>query len=78
MEECNPNRLNCDRMVRSTTTKNWKDFALTKAARESIGIDCARLWNIAPNAVKNAPTLVGAKREINFFANPLNYRYLVI
>ena len=46
MEECNPNRLNSDRMVRSTTTKKWKDFALTKAARESIGIDCARIGTL--------------------------------
>ena len=51
--------------------KMWKDFALTKAARESIGIDCARLWNIAPNAVKNATTLVGAKREIKIFCKSL-------
>ena len=63
--------MGCDRTVRATTTKKWKDFALTKAARESIGIDCAKLWNNAPISVKNAPTLVGAKREINFFCKSL-------
>ena len=71
LEECNPNRVDCTRAVRTTTTKKWKDTAITKAARESIGIDCAKLWNIAPISVITAPTLVSAKREIKMFCKSL-------
>ena len=70
MEESNPNRLS-ERIVRESTTKKWKDSANCKAARESIGIECARLWNNAPISVKNAPTLAGAKREIKIFCKSM-------
>ena len=71
MEECNPNRQEQERSIRQTTTKKWKDYALTKAARESISIDCAKLWNNAPAVIKNAPTLTSAKREIKKFCKSL-------
>ena len=71
LEECNPNRIECSRAVRTTTTKKWKDTALTKAARESIGIDCAKLWHIAPISVTTATSLVSAKREIKLFCKTL-------
>ena len=32
LEESNPNRQDGDRCVRSTTTKKWKDYALSKGA----------------------------------------------
>ena len=73
LEESNPNRQDGDRCVRSTTTKKWKDYALSKAARESISIDCAKLWNNAPDSIKNATTLVGAKREIMKFCKLLEF-----
>ena len=44
---------------------------MSKAARESISIDCAKLWNNAPLEIKNAPTLTGAKREIKKFCKLL-------
>ena len=67
LEENNPNRHETDRIVRPKTTKMWKDYAKTKAASESIGIDCAKLWNNAPLDIKNATTLYGAKIGIKKF-----------
>ena len=61
------NSIETDRIVRPKTTKKWKDYAKTKAASESIGIDCAKLWNSAPLEIKNANTLYGAKIEIKKF-----------
>ena len=51
-------------MFFKNTIKIWKDTAKTKAASESISIDCAKLWNNAPTEVKNAPTLWAAKKAI--------------
>ena len=48
MEDNQPNRQDTGRSIRPNTTKLWKDIAKTKAGRESMGIDCARLWNNAP------------------------------
>ena len=67
----NPKRLISEREVRATTTKKWKDHAKTKAARESMSIDCARLWNFAPPEVTNAVNLAAAKREIKKFSRTL-------
>ena len=53
------------------TAKKWKDFALTKAARESISIDCAKLWNNAPEVIISASTLACAKREIKKYCKLL-------
>ena len=43
--------------------KKWKDDARTKAAKESMSIDCARLWNIAPTEITNAATKPAAKQS---------------
>ena len=67
----NPKRLISEREVRATTTKKWKDHAKTKAARESMSIDCARLWNFAPPEVTNAVNLAAAKREIKKLSRTL-------
>ena len=71
MKENNPNRTLVDRDVRQNTTKKWKDSAKTKAARESMSIDCTRLWNIDPPEITNAVTKCAAKREIKKFARTL-------
>ena len=71
MEENEPNRQNVDRSMRPNTMKMWKDSAKTKAARESMSIDCAKLWNAAPLQIKNANTKATAKREIKKFAMTL-------
>ena len=64
MEQNSQNIDQSERTLRPSTTKVWKDTAKTKAASESISIDCAKLWNHAPAEVKNAPTLWAAKKAI--------------
>ena len=71
MEENQPNRQDLDRSTRPNTTKLWKDSAKTKAARESMGIDCARLWNNAPSTIKMAANKAAAKMEIKKFCRTL-------
>ena len=39
--------------------------------KESISIDCAKLWNNAPEEIKNASTIFSAKREIKKFSRLL-------
>ena len=56
MEPNNPNKEHNERSMRPNTTKLWKDSAKSNAACESIGIDSAKLWNCAPNEVKDALT----------------------
>ena len=67
MEESNPNITLNERNIRSTTTKKWKDFGVSKAARESVSIDCAKLWNHAPDSIKNTPFLSRAKKRSSYF-----------
>ena len=71
MKKNNPNRTSVDREMRINTTRKWKDSAKTKAARESMSIDCARLWNIALSVITNAVTKSAAKREIKKFVRTL-------
>ena len=73
MEENEPNRQVMDRSLRQNTIKKWKDSAKTKAARESMSIDCAKLWNNAPLEIKNATTKGMAKREIKKFSKTLQF-----
>ena len=71
MRNNHPNRVQVDREMRHHTTKKWKDCAKSKAGRESMGIDCARLWNLAPPEITNADSKFTAKREIKKFARTL-------
>ena len=61
LEPNNPQKIATERSMRQNTTKLWKDSAKSKAASERFSIDTARLWNIAPFEIKNAPTLGRAK-----------------
>ena len=61
------------RTMRPNTTVVWKDTAKTKAASESISIDSARLWNRAPDEVKNAHTLGAAKKAIKKHCKTLEF-----
>ena len=57
--------------MRHNSIKKWKDSAKTKAAKESISIDCARLWNSAPQEITSAVTKAIAKKEIRKFSRTL-------
>ena len=59
------------RNIRPSSIKVWKDDAKSKAASESVSRDTAKLWNNAPIALKNAPNLSCAKREIKKYCKSL-------
>ena len=59
--------------MRLNTVKKWKDSARTKAAKESMSIDCAKLWNNAPPEIINATSKEMAKREIKKFSKTLKF-----
>ena len=71
LEPNNPNKLATDRVIRASSIKIWKDEARTGAAKMSFSRDCARLWNMAPESIKQAPTLGFAKSEIKKFCKSL-------
>ena len=71
LEPNNPNRQDTDRVIRMSSIKLWKDDAKTVAAKLSFSRDTARLWNIAPEAIKQASTLNIAKNEIKKYCNTL-------
>ena len=64
LELNNPTREDGGRIVRTNTTKIWKNDAKSTAAKVSFSRDTAKLWNIAPSIRKNATTLSSAKKEI--------------
>ena len=73
MEDNQPNRQDTGRSTRPNTTKLWKDTAKTKAGRESMGIDCARLWNNAPLTITLAVNKTTAKMEIKKYCRTLQF-----
>ena len=73
MEDNQPNRQDTGRSIRPNTTKLWKDIAKTKAGRESMGIDCARLWNNAPLTITLAVNKTTAKMEIKKYCRTLQF-----
>ena len=71
LEPNNPNRLDTDRAIKPSSIKIWKDDAKTLAAKMSFSRDAERLWNSAPEQIKNASTLNIAKKEIKNYCNTL-------
>ena len=69
LEPNNPNRMETGRAIRASSIKFWKDDAKTLAAKMSFNRDAARLWNSAPEQIKNVSTLNGAKKEIKIYCN---------
>ena len=52
LDSNNPQRDTGDRIVRGSTTRQWKEHAKYKNSRENFNIDTARLWNLANNDIK--------------------------
>ena len=71
LDSNNPQRDTGDRIVRGSTTRQWKEHAKYKNSRENFNIDTARLWNLANNDIKNADTLKIAKTKIKNFCKTL-------
>ena len=53
-----------NRVVRETTTRLWIEDCKTKMAEESFTRNGAKVWNKAPNSIKQAPTMGVAKKKI--------------
>ena len=64
LEPYNPNKALTDRVIRTSSTKQWKDDAKSVAAKISFSRDSAKLWNPAPDAIKLATSIFTAKKEI--------------
>ena len=71
LEPNNPLRNTGDRVVRETSTKQWKENAKYKNSRESFYIDTGKLWNSAPMEIKNAENISIAKTKIKTFCRSL-------
>ena len=71
LERNNPNRINVQREIRPGSIKLWKDEAKTTAAKISFSRDTAKLWNNAPENIKQALTLTRAKKEIKKYCTSL-------
>ena len=71
MELANPERNTQGRSIRETTEKKWDDLTHSKASELSCSKDIAKLWNITPQAIKNAKTLNCAKTAIKVYCRSL-------
>ena len=67
----NMNPITHGRVVRAGTTRLWKENCRSKQASKSFTIDAARLWNKAPQEIKNALTINEAKKAIKKYCNNL-------
>ena len=67
----NPSRDTGDRMVRESTTRQWKENAKFKSSRESFCIDTGKLWNKVHLDIKNAENINIAKSKIKKFCRTL-------
>ena len=68
LEPNNPNKAVTDR---TSSIKICEYEAKTAAAKMSFSRDCAKLWNVAPDSIKQASTLGRAKSEIKKFCKLL-------
>ena len=63
LEPNNPNRTETERVIRTSSIKQWKENAKSVAAKISFSRDSAKLWNHAPEAVKQAASMFTAKKR---------------
>ena len=60
-----------DRMSRSATNGNLMELGTSNMARQTFINDSARVWNRAPQTIKNCSSLYSAKKEIKKFVKTL-------
>ena len=73
LEENNINSVSTEQSVSPSTHRKWNEDARTTAASESFSRNGAKLWNVAPDAIKSARKIAEAKRLINAFCNSLPF-----
>ena len=59
------------RDLRPKTNRVFNDTCRLQRSESSFHIDAARIWNAAPQAIRNAKTLGAAKAEIGKFCGTL-------
>ena len=64
MDRNNTTNANTDRQPRPGTSRQLKDNARTRIGEKSFHISAAKIWNKMPNEIKEAKTLIQAKRLI--------------
>ena len=52
------------RVLRPSTVRNWNQDARSRAAEESFSRNAAKLWNSAPQIIKDSKSIYSAKIEI--------------
>ena len=60
-----------DRMSRSATNGNLMEQGTSNMAKQTFINDSARVWNRAPQTIKNCTSLYSAKKEIKKFVKTL-------
>ena len=60
-----------DRMSRSATNGNLMELGTSNMAKQTFINDSARVWNRAPQTIKNCTSLYSAKKEIKKFVKTL-------
>ena len=63
LEKNHENLIPNDRIVRPYTTRLWKEDGRTNLARESFTRSAAKIWNQAPQTLKDCKTLSMAKKS---------------
>ena len=56
-----------DREVRNGTRVQFDEYARLKVSRSSFVYDAAKLWNQAPQQIKDCKSLLSAKRTIKAY-----------
>ena len=62
LDKHNANRPVLDRVLRESSTREWKEEAVTKLGRESFCRNAAKLWNNVSKDIKEAYTIYKAKK----------------
>ena len=59
------------RVLRPSTVRNWNQDARSTAAKESFSRNAAKLWNSAPQIIKDSKSIYCAKIEIKKYCKSL-------
>ena len=57
--------------LRPQPNRIFNDTCRLKKSEQSFNVDAARIWNVAPKEIINAPTLHGAKKLIEAYCKTL-------
>ena len=71
LEKNHENLIPNDRIVRPHINRVWKEDGKTTIARDSFTRSAAKIWNQAPIAVKDAKTVIMAKKQIKAYCATL-------